>query len=338
MLRLVRCLIAIGLLSQSIYGCGQWPIKGDNSFSKSTSDGKGSDSKTDDVAVLYFGGFNSCSQVADQGYPDNLEPITPSWDNYGMSMVRWIQEFGNAYSRPHRTLIACYPFWTNLPRDGIKASSSSESQTSEKPSPRHVDVMDAFIYIRHNLAGSTIPTKKIRLQELLLSLETQLASQNITRVAVLGHSYGGYTAMLVAKALSTAGSRLKVTSLTTLDPISMDTCQPQNIIDALQQNAKPLGCNQAPSIGLKDNYISPADIKRLAANIPWTNIWQGADIYLHSSPIAFPGVDNLEVVYNKDKPHGVANHVMFLYPKAKTNPTWPKVAEGVIQKVAKSLE
>jgi pimeloyl-ACP methyl ester carboxylesterase len=336
---ILRSPVAFSLILQVLLGCGQKHQISDASApqsSRGASTLKGVENP--EVAVLYFGGFGSCSFERDRGYSNNVQPAPSPRDNYGMTMVRWADRFEKTFSKPHRTLIACYPFWTNLLRDGRPAPSDKDHPETQIPFPDHVNAMDANIYLRHNLDGTWIPTEKIKLSQMLATLQNQLTSQGIKKVAIMGHSYGGYTAMLVAKTLLKSDSSIKVTSLTTLDPISMDTCQPSNIVVTLQKNAVPPGCNQAPASTISDNYINSAEIRRIAASIPWINIWQGADKYLHSSPISAPGVDNKEVIYSKDKIDGVANHILFLYPQENTNSTWRAIADDILKKVAKALE
>jgi pimeloyl-ACP methyl ester carboxylesterase len=323
----------------ALVGCGKKYPSSEVSLAQSASGKNALQSNGNpDRAVLYFGGFSSCSFVRDQGYSDNVEPITPPWDDYGMGMVRWADRFEKTFSQPHRALIACYPFWTNFSRDGRAEPSNKEHPGAQIPFPDHVNAMDAHIYLRHNMTGNWIRTEKIKLSQMLATLQDQLTRQGIKKIAILGHSYGGYTAMLVAKTLSKSNSSIKVTSLTTLDPISMDTCQPSNLVVTLQKKAVPPGCNQAPASTISDNFINSAEIREIASTIPWINIWQGADKYLHSSPISVPGVENHEVIYRKDKRDGVANHILFLYPQENTNPKWPPIAESVIKKIAKGLD
>jgi hypothetical protein len=329
--------LAAGLLSQVTVSCNKDSLDAGASNSQlSSNDFASAGARDSDIAVLYLGGFSSCSLVENQGYPDNVEPLTPTGDRHGMSMIRWISPFNKAFGKPHRSLIACYPFWTNLPKDGNLGSVNTDSP--QLPFPGHLNAMDTNIYLRHNFSGALIPTQKIVLRQFLASLEADLTSQGIRRVAILGHSYGGYTAMLIAKALSVPGSRIKVTSLTTLDPISMDTCQPANLIETLPKNIVPPGCQQAPATGLPDSNISAAEVKNLAGAIPWTNLWQGADKYLHSSPINAPGIVNREVVYSREKSYGVANHVLFVFTQDSVNPEWPKIAASAIQQVVKNLQ
>lgn len=336
---ILRSAAAFSLMFYTLVGCGhKLPSSGASLAQSSSGGGTLTGHGKPDWAVLYFGGFSSCSFELDRGFSDNVQPVPAPWDDYGMSMVRWADQFEKTFSKPHRALIACYPFWTNFSRDGRAVPSNKAHPGAQIPFPNHVNAKDANIYLRHNLNGNWIPTEKIKLSQMLATLQDQLTSQGIKKVAIMGHSYGGYTAMLVAKTLSKKDSSIKVTSLTTLDPISMDTCQPINLIDTLQKNSIPPGCNQSPASRISDNNITSAEIREIAATIPWINIWQGADKYLHSSPISAPGVENKEVIYRKDRIDGVANHILFLYPQENTNPNWPPIAESIIKKIANGLE
>lgn len=294
------------------------------------------DDKDPDAAVLYFGGYSSCATAKNMSYPNNAEPIGPASDPFNISMSRWLNGFEKVSSKPHRTLISCYPFWTNVRRDG--GSSGGGSPGTHSPLPPHVSPMESFIYLRHDLNGAMIPSVHMKLGHFLAQLETQLASQHIRKVAIMGHSYGGYTSMLVAKALSAPGSRIKVTSLTTLDPISMDTCQPQMLVNHLVREAPAPGCKTAPAMGLKDAYISVDDVQKIAGSVPWTNLWQGVDTSLHASPLPMDGIDNQEVIYDQNNKNGFANHLLFVFPADKTNPIWPQIADSILKRMAKSLD
>jgi hypothetical protein len=330
----IKLVLVVSLIPQTILSC-RHRLQDSGTHSSRVSSDRDilSSGNPPDTAVLYLGGFNSCHKASDPGNADNLDPIAPIEDDYGMSMVRWKYRFDKALSTPHRTLITCYPFWTDLTQEGLPVATNKVSSEAQTPFPYRSGSLGAKLYFRHNLSGPWISTQKTTLGNFLASLEAQLKAQKVKKVAIIGHSYGGYTAMLVAKALSYKDSPIKVTSLTTLDPISIDTCQPRNIVNMLQFSTISPACNQAPATGLSDTNITSSEISTLAANIPWTNLWQGADIYLHSSPISNSSIDNIEVIYSKEKIHGIINHLLFLYPDDKTNDKWPSIADSVISKM-----
>lgn len=335
----IKLLLVISLIPQTILSC-RHKLQDLGTRSSHLSSGRDftSGEETPDIAVLYLGGFNSCYKASNPGNADNFDPIAPIEDDYGMSMVRWKSRFDKAFSTPHRTLITCYPFWTDLTKEGVAVSTNKVSSEAQMPFADRSGALGAKLYFRHNLSGSWIPTQKITLGDLLASLEGQLKAEKVKKVAIIGHSYGGYTAMLVAKALSYKNSPIKVTSLTTLDPISIDTCQPRNIVNMLQFSIISTACNQAPATRLSDANITSSEISTLAADIPWTNLWQGADIYLHSSPISNSSIANVEIVYSKEKIHGIVNHVLFLYPDDKTNQKWRHIVDSVISKMGDLLD
>ena len=330
-------LFSITLLSTFGFSCGHNSRKPTASLSQAADrEYVSTHENHPEVAVLYFGGYTSCSTAKNMSYPNNVDPIAKPTDSFTISMARWLNGFDKSYPSPRRSLISCYPFWTNIRKDEV--SPAPGSLRTHGLIASHVNPMESSIYIRHDLTGGMSPTVQINLGQFLSKIETLLASQNIKKVAIIGHSYGGYTALLVAKALSAPGSRTKVTHLTTLDPISMDTCQPQILVNHLVREAPAPGCNEAPATGTRDSFLSLDDLKKIAANIPWTNLWQGVDTYLHSSPIDIPGIENQEVIYNQQSKDGFANHFLFVFPSDKTNPTWPKVADKILKKIASTLE
>lgn len=283
-------LFSIALLSTFGFSCGHNSGKPTASLSQAADRGYRSPSlNSPEVAVLYFGGYTSCATEKNMGYPNNVDPIAKPIDSFTISMARWLNVFAKTYPAPRRSLISCYPFWTNSRKDEVSPTRGSHKTHGLIAS--HVNPMESFIYVRHDLTGDMSPTVQIKLGPFLAQLESLLASQNIKKVAIIGHSYGGYTAMLVAKTLSAPGSRTKVTHLTTLDPISMDTCQPQILVNHLMREAPAPRCNEAPATSNGDSFLSLDDLKKIASNIPWTNLWQGVDTYLHSSPIDIPGIE-----------------------------------------------
>jgi hypothetical protein len=295
------------------------------------------DSQGADTVFLYFGGFNSCSYKGGEGFPENVDPIAPSSDQLAVSMMQWVPRFNIAYRKPHRSLITCYPLWTTMPLEigaALKALSGQDPQTSGVAPAQAVD---AEIYYRHNFDGNSSPTLKNTLGGWLSNLESMLAAGQFKKAVIIGHSFGGYTAMLAAKALSAPGSRVKVTSLTTLDPISIATCGVQPITSAIRKRQGAKGCNQAPGTSLPDPNISLEEMKSMASKMTWVNLWQAADIYIHSSPINVPGIENFEVVYGKENMDGVINHILFVYPGNTHNPDWPNKAKEIVDRAVKTL-
>jgi pimeloyl-ACP methyl ester carboxylesterase len=291
-----------------------------------------------DTAFLFFGGFGSCSYTNEAGHQDNVNPIPQAGSTMDFSMFSWVPYMNRAYTAPHRHLIACYPLWTGVPPQIQEAMTALSGTKPVQIDGQRPNPLDSSIYFRHNLAGSTSLTQKLTLQGMLDSLESQLASHNIKRVVILGHSYGGYTAILAAKALTSPHSRVKVSSLTTLDPISMDTCRPEDITRSIVNKSGEIGCNQAPTVRLQDANLTKDDIASVATKTPWTNLWQSVDKYLHSSAIDAPSIYNREAIYSRKNPDGIANHIFFVFPGTKSaSSDWPTLVDEVVQRAVEPL-
>ncbi len=91
------------------------------------------------------------------------------------------------------------------------------------------------------------------------------------RVRLVGHSYGGWTVLSLAKDLD---PKLTVDALVTIDPISVREC------NAGVLAAGGDGCRRAPTDFGADGL---AAIKKRVGN--WTNIYQTSDTLLNSGPM-----------------------------------------------------
>lgn len=91
------------------------------------------------------------------------------------------------------------------------------------------------------------------------------------RVRLVGHSYGGWTALSLAKDLD---PKLTVDALVTIDPISVREC------NAVVLAAGGEGCRRAPTDFGVDGL---AVIKKRVGN--WINIYQTSDTLLNSGPM-----------------------------------------------------
>jgi pimeloyl-ACP methyl ester carboxylesterase len=96
------------------------------------------------------------------------------------------------------------------------------------------------------------------------------------RIRLVGHSYGGWTVLSLAKDLD---PKLTVDALVTIDPISVREC------NAGVLAAGGDGCRRAPTDFGVDGL---AAIKKRVGN--WTNIYQTSDTLLNSGPMN--GADN----------------------------------------------
>jgi hypothetical protein len=117
------------------------------------------------------------------------------------------------------------------------------------------------------------------LDEMINSLNTSLEKLNNPRVSIVGHSYGGWTAMKLALKLT---PKATLSTLVTIDPISRERCTPRNFLANMDAKiTSGTGCHESP----KD--FSSQDIDTIAkrANGSWYNYYQTSAKYLHSSSI-----------------------------------------------------
>ena len=342
MLKSLYPFVLLALISGGSIACKILPSERDSETLVQAQNAATAPSSGSDTVILYFGGFNSCSFRAGQEFPENIDPISPPQDELAVSMMKWVPYFNRAYAakgfaKAHRTLIACYPPWTTLPLEVASALRALSGNEPRSTGPGQGSAADSDIYFRHNFQGDQIPTQKYKLGSLMSSLDRLLSENQFKKAVIIGHSFGGYTAMLAAKALISAGSQIQVTSLTTLDPISISTCNVQGITSAIVKRQGSPGCNQAPGTNVSDPLISLADIRSIAAKTRWINVWQAGDIYIHSSAINAPGIDNREIVANANMKDGVLNHVLYAYPGNSTNPAWPKLTDEIVNRAVESL-
>ena len=120
-----------------------------------------------------------------------------------------------------------------------------------------------------------------------------LAGLGSSRVFLVGHSYGGWTAM---ESVLKLDSRSKVVGLITLDPISRTNCTPAEFLSTGR------GCLEAPA------DFGATGLSAIAQRSGyWGNYYQTASPVLHSGPIT--GAQNVLEPYSTD---GVAAHNQFL--------------------------
>ena len=119
--------------------------------------------------------------------------------------------------------------------------------------------------------SSTVP-------EMIKTLGEELKKVAPVKLHLVGHSYGGWTIMQVAKNLP---PEIKIVGLTTIDPISMKECTAAAYASLILGGGNIGGCQRAPA------DFTDADVKSIRARIDrWTNYYQTNFEFLHSGPIA----------------------------------------------------
>jgi len=108
--------------------------------------------------------------------------------------------------------------------------------------------------------------------------EGQLAQLTNPVVYIVGHSYGGWTAMDTALKLD---SRFRLGGLATLDPISKVDCTPDKFLSGVFDFGGSEGCQRAPT------DFGDAELATLAKRAGiWLNFYENQSDLLHSSAIA----------------------------------------------------
>lgn len=231
--------------------------------------------------VVLHGGMNSCGGSSEHR-------VDPRVQGNGLifSMLKYADKVGN---KPY--IVTCYPFWTNDP------AAKLESPLQNK------------IYWVERLSTSGEPSqpKEATVSEFFERLPTLVNGSKAKHVAVIGHSYGGFTAMLSARKLQQ--SNVHVAKLVTLDPISMAQCTTEVFLNQISANQPAEGCTRAPT---NDGYVDDAVVQGLAKSTSWSNYFQSVDRYLHSGPIVGGAIDNVALSFGITNTEGVGNHCAFV--------------------------
>jgi pimeloyl-ACP methyl ester carboxylesterase len=124
--------------------------------------------------------------------------------------------------------------------------------------------------------GGAAPGRAPTVEAMAQKINELLKSKTSVRVGVIGHSYGGWTAMKLAPLLD---PKAKLVAMVTLDPISKTDCTPQGVVSAVLSGASQPGCQRAPT------DLSVADLDKIKPQAPWQNYYQTNFDLLHSGPI-----------------------------------------------------
>jgi len=158
-------------------------------------------------------------------------------------------------------------------------------------------------YVASCITSSDVTTRitassftKTRLNVSLADYEkiilAELAFTTSKKIAIIGHSFGGWQALKLSLMLQ---DKAEIVSLTTIDPISMVSCvpitMPFQVVLSMINNNLGQGCQRAPS------DFPVAELYQLAGKIGcWNHFYQTEAYGLHSGPLAgttFSG--NLEI-------------------------------------------
>lgn len=174
----------------------------------------------------------------------------------------------------------------------------------------------------NNLDGNN-SIARTDLNEMFQSINSSLEKLKNPKVTIVGHSYGGWTAMKLVQNLN---PKATLNTLVTIDPISRENCRPRALIENLTLEGPGVrGCNEAPS----DFDGKAIDmIARRAGS--WYNYYQTSAVKLHSSTFSSSLVKNEEVIYQpKDKKF--ESHILFMHDTKFID----KITDIIIQNMKK---
>lgn len=141
--------------------------------------------------------------------------------------------------------------------------------------------------------------------DMIKQVEDMLRGLPNPQLFIIGHSYGGWTAMELARRL--VGS-FAVRHLVTLDPISKVLCTPDTFLTyASQYKTGAPECTTAP------RDFTPDQIIRIADGVDrWTNYYETASMYLHADAIVDSDkIENVDMQYTHAK-DTLGGHLAFL--------------------------
>lgn len=216
--------------------------------------------------LIFLGGYISCPW-------NSRTPANMSLHNRGTAFAEYVFQKVGVNGTKGRFLMSCF----------------------------HRDPSKIQYYISDN------PTKLItsslnRLNDIIVDLAREMDRPD---VYLVGHSYGGYSAMIAASSLPAS---IHIRSILTIDPISMTKCSPVTFIRSylrLITGYKPIeGCIAAPP----DIENSFGDIAHRVDH--WMHFYQHNYGYLHSSDISHAGSS---ILMNRPAPwvKGYESHTEF---------------------------
>lgn len=166
------------------------------------------------------------------------------------------------------------------------------------------------------------------------------------RVAVAGHSYGGYHAMKLAAEFF-ARTRAKVDRVYTIEPISPETCGPVDAFNANMAKEWDAGCLKAPGELWNGRRIASESIDArmtLAASERWINYLvpkgqtrvngvQG----MHSGPFAAPGVVQVDVELPVPYGPAMSPHENNHHRAGFVNSVWTRASRSTSPSICQDL-
>jgi pimeloyl-ACP methyl ester carboxylesterase len=207
--------------------------------------------------ILVLGGYQSCPLSRElvvmptAGTIAKMEP--------GITALK--SDFERAHGQTPKFLFACYTgILRDMTLDRLELWISYQSNFGSKQV--------------HKLRSSGIRDRSA-ISPLYRTVSDFVDPLSNPKIYIVGHSYGGWSAIQVAQELGDRG--FHVSGLTTIDPINPVLCKPRALAgNILSSGSAPLGCLTAPS-----DFDS-----RIFQHVSWwRNFYQKQTTILHSDAI-----------------------------------------------------
>jgi hypothetical protein len=184
-------------------------------------------------------------------------------------------------------------------------------------------------YFHHSALGSG-PSLSMSPDDMIRNLDEVLGASGSAKpeLHIIGHSYGGWTAMEFVRKLK---DQYRIRTLITLDPISRHDCNPSLILEFFNTLKQPLeydtqlvpqGCRQSP----KDRNYPSATLAAMAEKVDrWVNYYQTTSRYISSSAIEVAENIDLSRRYSEETDAAkfnrdtVNSHAEFLWDETLIN-------------------
>ena len=290
-------------------------------------------SKSQGVLLMSFAGFLTLSASCKSGSPMGGESVSEILTTDGSDPV--VIVLGGFWSCGSETMSKNKADWSPMETRGSAGSmftiATRQIQTIKNAVKGDFGVVSSCYYPEvdisginyiNNLSGSK-SVVRTDLDQMILAINGSLEKLKNPKVSLIGHSYGGWTAMKVAQNLT---PKATLNTLVTIDAISRKNCHPREFVKALEKGQPFSGCAEAPS------DFNTQEIEAIAkrANGSWYNYYQTSAVMLHSSAFNSAAVKNEEVKYTPKDPK-VESHILFLKDDQFIN----KMTQTVVQNMSK---
>lgn len=251
--------------------------------------------------LVLAGGYNSCrtdierlKKVTSKKSGEKTAPVNHP---KGHAIFIRAQKFLSALPQGTEVLATCYD---SMDSDFIYYSRGADSNSDDTEYLRRGnDSSDA----KHHCRNSS------EREDCFYNRFSQIAKNK--DVTIIGHSYGGWTAMKLAVIAQQVG---RLHFLATIDPISLPHCGKISVVSGFIGTGVSEDCTRAPILQ-KDGF-SEEDLQQLAASQVWYHYWQEELSTLHSGKIALPGVKN-GIIWNKEDQLFEDSNAPLSYPATK---------------------